>query len=121
MRVVLVRFRDYGLRPRNEKFSPDFFVPIFGQGLREYGIELDLAWADELRRSPERYRNQLLILVYREVWALRNAAVSLLVKQMERVALENKNVVLHGIELGQLIANKRRTNQVLNEAGIAVP
>jgi hypothetical protein len=121
VRVVLVLFRDDPFGRRGAKLSPRFFNPIFRQVLGEYGIGLEECWADELVRSPERYRNQLVILVYAEVWALTNIAFESTVEQTERAAREHNNIVLHGIELGRLVADKDRTNRVLCKAGISVP
>jgi hypothetical protein len=120
MRVVLVSFRELG-RSGGGKLSSRFFVPIFGQVLREYGIGLDECWEDELRQWPDRYRNQFVILVYREVLAQTNVAFGSKVEETERIARENNIIVLHGIELGRLIADKTRTNRELHEAGISVP
>jgi hypothetical protein len=120
MRVVLVSFRELG-RGGGGKLTPRFFVPIFGQVLREYGIGLDECWEDELRQWPDRYRNQFVILVYREVSAQTNVAFGSKVEETERIARENNMIVLHGIELGRLIADKTRTNRALGEAGISVP
>lgn len=121
MRVGLVFFRDDYPAIRGAKMSHSFYMPLFRQVLNEYGIGLDECWADDLMRSPERYRNRLLILVYREAWALTNLAFGSTVEQTEQAAQENSNTVLHGIELGRLIADKRCTNRVLCQVGIPVP
>lgn len=121
MRVGLVFFHDDYPAMFASKMSSRFFNPLFRQVLDDYGIGLDECWADELMRSPEKYRNRLLVLVYREAWALTNPAFGSNVEQTEQVARENDNVVLHGIELARLIGDKTRTNRVLSEAGIPVP
>ncbi len=72
-------------------------------------------------RAPERHRNQVMILVYREALAVADLTFGSTVEQIERVLRERNNTVLHGIALGRLIADKTRTNQELEEAGIPVP
>jgi hypothetical protein len=119
MRVGLVFFREDA--PGISGKMSRFYIPLFRKVLSEYGIGLDECWADELIRSPERYRNQLLVLAHPEAWALQNPAFGSAVEQTEQAAREHNNTVLHGIELGRLIADKSRTNRVLCEAGIPVP
>jgi hypothetical protein len=121
MRVGLVFFRADYPAMRGGKMSYRFYSPIFRQVLGEYGIRLDECWADELMRSPERYRNQIIILVYREASAIADLTFGSTVEQTERVLREHNNIVLHDIALGRLIADKTRTNQALEEAGIPVP
>jgi hypothetical protein len=121
MRVGLVFFRDDYPAMYAAKMSSRFFNPLFRQVLDEHGIGLDECWADELMRSPEQYRNRLLVFVYREAWALENLAFGSTVEQTEQAARENDNIVLHDIGLGRLIGDKSRTNRVLSEAGIPVP
>jgi hypothetical protein len=121
MRVGLVFFREDYPAMFGAKMSSRFYNPLFRKVLSEYGIGLDECWADELIRSPELYRNRLLVFVYREAWALNNLAFGYAVEQTEQVARENDNIVLHNIGLGRLIGDKSRTNRVLCDAGIRVP
>jgi hypothetical protein len=118
--VALVTFRELG-RGGHGKLTPEFFIPIFAKIVASYGVLLEECWDDELPSKLDRYRDQPIILVYREIWAATNAEFGARVAQAEKLARECTEQVWHGLTLARLIADKSATNRTLADAGIPVP
>jgi hypothetical protein len=119
-RILFVWFKELG-PDGGGKITPHLFFPAFRNALRPYGITVEDCSDEQLATQLDRYRGQPIILVYREVHAATNSAFALKVASAEAKARGHTLQVLHSLSLGLLVANKKATNQALQEAGVPVP
>ncbi|MET0271085.1 MAG: hypothetical protein ABW173_11730 [Sphingomonas sp.] len=120
--VVIVATEEYGLNAFG-KVKGDEFFPIFSEALRGYGVNVHtFRSSSSFLAAKERYGKCLLVLVFNESCILTPGSYQELVGVIDAARDRSETLRICNLpESGILMGDKRRMNEQLTAAGVAMP